>query len=221
MKGKEKMKGIIKATAVAVTAMSLLIASVAPMNVQAKGTKFINKKSASVMPTVKSAKRANGSVKVTVSVPKNKVKKMGKVKKITVSYGSTKNSKKYEDKRTQVKVTKKGSNQYTFIIKNKKLESYKNAYISVRFDGKTNWSKLAKVSGKATKSSGKEYVVKCNHCDWEVHGHNSLAELEALHAKHNHKIIDDFLSTHTFTEYCDALDNGSFILHSSYTTWIL
>jgi len=193
MKGKEKMKGIIKATAVAVTAMSLLIASVAPMNVQAKGTGFINKKVASVTPTIKSAKRSGNNIKVTVSVPKNKVKKLGKVKKITVSYGSTKNSKKYEDKRTQVKVTKKGSNQYTFTIKNKKLASYKNAYISVRF-GKTNWSKLTKVSGKATKSNAR-YMICCNHCDWYYEYGSTQAEVNkafAAFSKHQDDLVNAY-----------------------------
>jgi len=80
MKRKEKMKGMVRRAVVAVTATAIVMGSVAsPAAVKAKGTKFINKKSASVTPIVKSEKRANGSVKVTVSIPKAKVKKLGKV----------------------------------------------------------------------------------------------------------------------------------------------
>lgn len=150
---KEKMKKIAKGMAVAAIAVSVILGSVSsPTMAEAKGTAFINKKVKNVTPTVKSAKRSNGKTTVTVSVPASKVKKLGKVKKITVAYGSTKNSKKFEANKLQAKVTKKGRNQYTFTINNKKLASYKNAYITVRFDGKSNWSKLVKVSGKAATS---------------------------------------------------------------------
>lgn len=150
---KEKMKKAVKGMAVAAIAVSVILGSVsAPMEAEAKGTAFINKKVAGVTPTVKSAKRSGGKVNVVVSVPASKVKKLGNVKKITVSYGSTKNSKKFEAAKATAKVTKKGRNQYTFTISNKKLASYKNAYMTVRFDGKSNWSKLVKVSGKAATS---------------------------------------------------------------------
>lgn len=150
---KEKMKKIVKGMAVVAIAVSVILGSVmaTPVKAEAKGTAFINKKVSSVTPTVKSAKRSKGKVTVTVSVPTSKVKKLGKARKITVAYGSTKNSKKFEAKKLQAKVTKKGKNQYTFTVNNKKLASYKNAYITVRFDGKSNWSKLVKVSGKASK----------------------------------------------------------------------
>lgn len=153
---KEKMKKIVKGMAVTAIAVSVIFGSVTtPVKAEAKGTAFINKKVSSVTPTIKSAKRSKGKVTVTVSVPTSKVKKLGKARKITVAYGSTKNSKKFEAKKLQAKVTKKGKNQYTFTVNNKKLASYKNAYITVRFDGKSNWSKLVKVSGKATKPSYK------------------------------------------------------------------
>lgn len=154
---KEKMKKIVKGMAVTAIAVSVIFGSVmaTPVKAEAKGTAFINKKVSSVTPTVKSAKRSKGRTTVTVSVPTSKVKKLGKVKKITVAYGSTKNSKKFEAKKLQAKVTKKGKNQYTFTVNNKNLASYKNAYITVRFDGKSNWSKLVKVSGKANKPSYK------------------------------------------------------------------
>ena len=149
---KEKMKKIVKGMAVTAVALSVIFGSVSsPTTVEAKGTKFINKKVSSLTPTVKSAKRSKGKVTVTVSVPTSKVKKLGKARKITVAYGSTKNSKKFEAKKLQAKVTKKGKNQYTFTVNNKNIASYKNAYITVRFDGKSNWSKLVKVSGKASK----------------------------------------------------------------------
>lgn len=150
---KEKMKKAVKGMAAAAIAVSVILGSVsAPMKAEARGTAFINKKVAGVTPTVKSAKRSGGRVNVVVSVPASKVKKLGNVKKITISYGSTKNSKKFEAARATAKVTKKGRNQYTFTISNKKLASYKNAYMTVRFDGKSNWSKLVKVSGKAATS---------------------------------------------------------------------
>ena len=150
---KENMKTAVRGMAVAAIAASVILGSVsAPMKAEAKGTAFINKKVAGVTPTVKSAKRSGGKVNVVVSVPASKVKKLGNVKKITISYGSTKNSKKFEAAKATAKVTKKGRNQYTFTISNKKLASYKNAYMTVRFDGKSNWSKLVKVSGKATTS---------------------------------------------------------------------
>lgn len=184
---KEKMKKIVKGMAVTAIALSVIFGSVSsPTMVEAKGTAFINKKVSSVTPTVKSAKRSKGKVTVTVSVPTSKVKKLGKVRKITVAYGSTKNSKKFEAKKLQAKVTKKGKNQYTFTVNNKKLASYKNAYITVRFDGKSNWSKLVKVSGKATTSKKSEWYVlecKCCHKRWEGESMNELIKLYNKHCE--------------------------------------
>ena len=152
-----RMKEMVKKMAVIAITAAVVFGSVqsGSITTEAKGTAFINKKASSVTPTVKSAKRSNEKVNVTVSVPTSKVKKLGNVKKITVAYGSTKNSKKFEALKAKVKVTKKGKNQYTFTINNKKLNSYKNAYLTVRFDGKSNWSKLVKVTGKATKPNYK------------------------------------------------------------------
>lgn len=62
-----------------------------------------------------------------------------------MAYDSTRNSKKFEAVKAQAKVTKKGKNQYTFTISSKKLNSYRNTYMTVKFDGKTNWSRLAAV----------------------------------------------------------------------------
>ena len=135
-----KKKNILKKVALLLISATIAFGSVAPVNVEAKGTAFINKKVSNVTPTVKSAKWSNGKVNVTVSVPASKVKKLGKVKKITVAYGSTKNSKKFEAVKTQAKVTKKGKNQYTFTINSKKLRSYKNAYLTAKFDGKSTMS---------------------------------------------------------------------------------
>lgn len=150
---KTRMKGIAKRIAVTAIAVAVVFGGIqtASVTAEAKGTAFINKKVSNVTPTVKSAKWSNGKVNVTVSIPANKVKKLGKVKKVTVAYGSTRNSKKFEAVKARAKVAKKGKNQYTFTINSKKLRSYKNAYLTVKFDGKTNWSKLAKVSGKAVK----------------------------------------------------------------------
>lgn len=193
---KEKMKKIVKGMAVTAVAVSVILGSVmaTPVKAEAKGTAFINKKVSSVTPTVKSAKRSKGRTTVTVSVPTSKVKKLGKVRKITVAYGSTKNSKKFEAKRLQAKVTKKGKNQYTFTVNNKNLASYKNAYITVRFDGKSNWSKLVKVSGKATTSKKSEWwVVKCNGCGkcWEGEDHEALIKLCLKHQEDSRKAWDE------------------------------
>lgn len=192
---KEKMKKIVKGMAVTAIALSVIFGTVSsPVKAEAKGTAFINKKVSSVTPTVKSAKRSKGKVTVTVSVPTSKVKKLGKAKKITVAYGSTKNSKKFEAKKLQAKVTKKGKNQYTFTVNNKKLASYKNAYITVRFDGKSNWSKLVKVSGKATTSKkGEWWVVECNTCHkrWEGEDHEALIKLCLKHQSDSRKAWDE------------------------------
>lgn len=192
---KEKMKKIVKGMAVTAIALSVIFGSVSsPTTVEAKGTKFINKKVSSLTPTVKSAKRSKGKVTVTVSVPTSKVKKLGKARKITVAYGSTKNSKKFEAKKLQAKVTKKGKNQYTFTVNNKNLASYKNAYITVRFDGKSNWSKLAKVSGKATTfKKGEWWTVKCNGCGkcWEGENHEALIKLFGKHQSDSLKAWDE------------------------------
>lgn len=132
MKG--KLKKIVKGMAVGAIAVSVILGSIsAPMTAETKGTAFINKKVSSVTPTVKSAKRSNGKVTVTVSVPASKVKKLGSVnsfKKLTVAYGSTKNSKKFEAKKYRVNVLQSGKNQYTFVISNTKLASYRNAYLT-------------------------------------------------------------------------------------------
>lgn len=187
MRMKKGMKGIVRRIAVTAIAVAVVFGSVqtASVTVEAKGTAFIKKKVSSVTPTVKSAKRSDSKVNVTVSVPTSKVKKLGNVKKITVAYGSTKNSKKFEALKAKVKVTKKGKNQYTFTINNKKLNSYKNAYLTVRFDGKSNWSKLVKVTGKKANSSDSSYswTLKCNDCDAEWHGSN-MNKLVSLHEEH-------------------------------------
>ena len=167
MRMKKGMKGIVRRIAVTAIAAAVVFGSIqtASVTAEAKGTAFIKKKVSSVTPTVKSAKRSDSKVNVTVSVPTSKVKKLGNVKKITVAYGSTKNSKKFEALKAKVKVTKKGKNQYTFTINNKKLNSYKNAYLTVRFDGKSNWSKLVKVTGKAKNAnSSYSYTLKCKDC---------------------------------------------------------
>ena len=82
-----KMKGIAKRIAVTAIAAAVVFGGIqtASVTAEAKGTAFINKKTSKVTPTVKSAKRAGSNVNVTVSVPANKVKKLGKVKKITVA----------------------------------------------------------------------------------------------------------------------------------------
>lgn len=103
---KTKMKGIAKRIAVTAIAVAVVFGGIqtASVTAEAKGTAFINKKTSKITPTVKSAKRAGSKVNVTVSVPANKVKKLGKVKKITVAYGSTKNSKKFEAVKAQAKI---------------------------------------------------------------------------------------------------------------------
>ena len=182
---KTKMKKMVKMIAVTAIAVAVVFGGIqtASVTAEAKGTAFINKKTSKVTPTVKSAKRlGGGKVAVTVSVPANKVKKLGKVKKITVAYGSTKNSEKFEAVKAQAKVTKKGKNQYTFTLNSKKLKGYKNAYLTVRFDGKSNWSKLATVKGKAEQTKV-TYYLQCE-CGKKWSGTNSMEELMGLYSKH-------------------------------------
>ena len=177
---KTKMKGIAKRIAVTAIAVAVVFGGIqtASVTAEAKGTAFINKKTSKITPTVKSAKWSPCKVNVTVSVPANKVKKLGKVKKITVAYGTTKNSKKFEAVKAQAKVTKKGKNQYTFTINNMKLRFRKNAYLTVRFDGKTNWSKLVKVKGNVNYTPITYYVRCCCGKTWS--GYNGYDELLAL-----------------------------------------
>lgn len=184
MEVKWKMKRIARKVAAAAIAAAIVFGSVqaAGFTAEAKGTAFINKKISSVTPTIKSAKRSNGKVNVTVTVPASKVKKLGKVKKITVSYGSTKDSRKFQAARATAKVTRKGKNQYTFSLNSKKLNSYKTAYMAVRFDGKSNWSKLAKVSGKAGQVIV-TYHLQCQ-CGKEWTNHTGFAALSELWGKH-------------------------------------
>lgn len=182
---KVKMKEMVKRMAITVLAAAVILGSAAPVQAEAKakGTAFMKQKTRSVTPTIKSAKRANGKITVTVSVPTSKVKKLGKVKKITISYGSTKNSKKFEAYKATAKVTKKGKNQYTFTISNKKLASYKNAYMTVRFDGKSNWSKLVKVSGRAMVHRGTIYYLQCA-CGKKWSNTTGFTELTELWGEH-------------------------------------
>ena len=187
---KTKMKGIAKRIAVTAIAAAVVFGGIqtASVKVEAKGTAFINKKTSKVTPTVKSAKWSKGKVNVTVSVPANKVKKLGKVKKVSVAYGSTKNSKKFEALKAKAKVTKKGKNQYTFTINSKKLKGYKNAYLTVRFDGKSNWSKLVAVKGKA----GQTYTIYYLQCScgktWSgTNGFEGLKELCRSHTEETGK----------------------------------
>ena len=161
-------------------------------------------------------------VNVTVSVPANKVKKLGKVKKITVAYGSTKNSKKFEAVKAQAKVTKKGKNQYTFTINSKKLNSYKNAYMTVRFDGKTNWAKLVKVTGKAGQTKTIYYLQCCCGKKWSgTNGYEELMKLYSIHAQEEtEKINEQFgigskpISAEDLLEIYNKYGN-----HGSYKTW--
>ena len=144
------LKNVVKKAALTVMAAAVVLGSVAADTsvAQAKGTAFINKKVSSVTPKVKSAKRTKKGVTVTVSIPSSKVKKLGKVRNVTVSYGTTKSSKKFEGKKVKVRVTRRSATSYSFTFKNQTVLGAKNVYLTVRFDGKSNWSKLVKVSGK-------------------------------------------------------------------------
>lgn len=224
MKG--KMRKIVKGIAVAAIAVSVILGGVSsPTTVEAKGTAFINKKVKKVTPTIKSAKRVNGKTTVTVSVPANKVKKLGKVKKITVSYGSTKNSKKFEAKKLKAKVTKKGKNQYAFTLNSKRLASYKNAYMTVRFDGKSNWSKLVKVSGKAMVHRGTIYYLQCE-CGKKWSNTTGFTELVELWGKHVDEMmakLDESLgltgNDPNQSISLDDLVNSTYGNHGGYKTW--
>jgi hypothetical protein len=218
-----RMKEMVKKMAVIAITAAVVFGSVqsGSITTEAKGTAFINKKASSVTPTVKSAKRSDEKVNVTVSVPTSKVKKLGNVKKITVAYGSTKNSKKFEALKAKVKVTKKGKNQYTFTINNKKLNSYKNAYLTVRFDGKSNWSKLVKVTGKKANSSDSSYsyTLKCKDCDAEWHGSN-MDKLVELHYQHSLDVYDAWVASFapgkpSFDDYSNFVDHSGYITYGN------
>ena len=222
---KTRMKEMVKKIAVTAIAVAVVFGGIqtASVTAEAKGTAFINKKTSKVTPTVKTAKRAGGKVNVTVSVPANKVKKLGKVKKITVAYGSTKNSKKFEAVKAQAKVTKKGKNQYTFTINSKKLNSYKNAYMTVRFDGKSNWAKLVKVTGKAGQTAT-IYYLQCS-CGKTWSGTNGFTELSNLWNKHvdeedakAEKALEELVGAGgTFTS--EDLAKLGFGTHGGFKTW--
>lgn len=191
----------LKKMALAVMAAAVMVSSVTASTVtaEAKGTAFINKKVSSVTPKVKSAKRTKRGVTVTVSIPSSKVKKLGKVRNVTVSYGTTKSSKKFEGKKVKVRVTRRSATSYSFTFKNQTVLGAKNLYLTVRFDGKSNWSKLVKVSGKRlfnpndnivdTDNGEKEekpkyrWTVKCHGCDMQWQG-NDLYELVDKHCAH-------------------------------------
>ena len=218
---KTKMKKMVKMIAVTAIAVAVVFGGIqtASVTAEAKGTAFINKKTSKVTPTVKSAKRlGGGKVAVTVSVPANKAKKLGKVRKITVAYGSTKNSKKFEAYKGQAKVTRKGKNQYTFTISSPKFQgSKRNAYLTVRFSGKTNWSKLVKVSGKDNTT----YYLQCE-CGKTWSGHNGFEELEKLCQIHSEEenakteTPNDPNKKITLEDIANA--TGS-CLHTGYKTW--
>lgn len=220
---KTKMKGIAKRIAVTAIAAAVVFGGIqtASVKVEAKGTAFINKKVSSVTPTIKSAKWSNGKVNVTVSVPTNKVKKLGKVKKITVAYGSTKNGKKFEAVKAQAKVTKKGKNQYTFTLNSKKLKGYKNAYLTVRFDGKSNWAKLVKVTGKVGKTKTTYYLQCCCGKKWSgTNGYEELMKLYSIHAQEETQKINEQFgigSKPISAEDLSAIYNK--YGHGSYKTW--
>ena len=195
------LKNVVKKAALTVMAAAVVLGSVAADTsvAQAKGTAFINKKVSSVTPKVKSAKRTKKGVTVTVSIPSSKVKKLGKVRNVTVSYGTTKSSKKFEGKKVKVRVTRRSATSYSFTFKNQTVLGAKNVYLTVRFDGKSNWSKLVKVSGKRLfnpndniidMSNGEKekkpkyrWTVKCHGCDMQWQG-NDLYELVDKHYDH-------------------------------------
>ena len=218
---KTKMKGIAKRIAVTAIAVAVVFGGIqtASVTAEAKGTAFINKKTSKVTPTVKSAKWSNGKVNVTVSVPASKVKKLGKVKKITVAYGSTKNSKKFEAVKAQAKVTKKGKNQYTFTLNSKKLKGYKNAYLTVRFDGKSNWAKLVAVKGKAGQNkSTTTYYLQCG-CGKQWSGTNGYAELKKLHTIHVKEIENSCTYDPNESISLEDILNDPISIHLGYETW--
>ena len=65
-------------------------------------------------------------------------------------------------------------------------EANKTAYMAVRFDGKSNWSKLVKVSGKAGQVIV-TYHLQCQ-CGKEWTNHTGFAELSELWGQHTDKM---------------------------------
>lgn len=166
-----KTKAIMKRAAVALMATALIFGSV-PSTAEAKGTAFISKKVSNITPKITSCKRtAPNKATIKVSIPSAKVKKLGTVKKITVTYGSKK-GKKFEAIKTKVKVKKLNKTTYSFDLKSKNLVSFKDTFVTCEFDGKTNWSAFKTLSNKGFKykkvtKPGEKipwYIYKCNMC---------------------------------------------------------
>ncbi len=226
------MKIMVK-KAMVIMAAAIMVGSLlaSPVTAEAKGTAFIRKKvSGGVTPKIKSAKRTPKGLSVTVSVPASRVRKLGKVKKITVSVGCTKKGKIYEDYRAKVKVTKKGRNAYTFFLsKNKQVESdeliipqtrvlaTKNMYVSVKLGNKSNWSKLVKVSGEPAVYTGmdngknKGLSTTCRlmcYCGryWDGNDMERLSNLYSAHVDEmEEELIRKCCSSVTETEYGSQL----------------
>lgn len=211
------MKSIAKKMAVAVMAVAVIVSSLsantADVQAATKGSNFIKTKTSTVNPSVKTFKRAGtNSAKVVVTVPKSKVKKLGNSSRITVAYGSAKGN-KFENVRTRVNATRK-NNTYTFTLKNKKLRSYKNTYITVRFDGKSNWSSLKQLDNNKSKFKlAKEAVYvdvryyTCNGCgkkwcskDYSNDTKEGVAEVG--------KALDNHFDNLTYKEVCEHNENG-------------
>ena len=156
---------------------------------------FLKEKTKKVTPTIKSAKRnkKNSLIKVTITVPKSKVKKLGNTKKVEVAFTNNNKGKGFDGsvmaKLNEVKAKKKGTNQYTLEFKNYQLAGYKNAYIAVRFKGKSNWSKLVKVSGSRFRV---QYVAECLGCHKKFTSYESMYEARSKHSMHADKIIGAF-----------------------------
>ncbi len=95
--------------------------------------------------------------------------------------------------------------------------------MTVRFDGKSNWAKLVKVTGKAGKTVQYRYYLQCS-CGKQWSGTNGYEELMRLHSIHNQEEMakEDEQAGLTGNDpnkpiSIDDLNNVG--AHSGYKTW--
>lgn len=210
-----KKKKVAKRIALVITAVAVAVGGVnvgtTTANAASKGTGFINQKTTSVNPTVKVKRVGDDKVKVTVSVPKSKLKKI-KGRKVTVAYGSAKGA-KFENVRKKATAVKSG-NKYTFNIKADDLRTNRNTYVTVKLNG-SNWSKLAKVSNKGfTYKKRTRVEKKVGQCRWCSCGKWKHDSLEPRYSSPNYKLPEVVYTLYKddpwSLEYCKKIEAGTY-----------
>ena len=88
---------------------------------------------------------------------------------------------------------------------------------NVRFSGKTNWSKLVKVSGRDNTT----YYLQCE-CGKTWSGHNGYEELEKLHNQHMNEEVSKTSTPNDPNKKITLEDISNATggcLHTGYKTW--